>query len=200
MESSNHSLSIFPSSRLVVPLGMKIRVLSEIAVSVALAAVLDLISKSLPLPRLPYGGSVSLRMLPIVVVAWRNGWKAGVVAGGVYGSVDFLIHPIYVHPIQLLLDYPLAFGAVGIAGGWAVAGNNGWAFHLRLLVGILLGNGLRLICHFLSGVVFFAQFAPVDQPIWLYSLMYNLTYIVPEVIILIILAQLILRRTQSREN
>lgn len=171
---------------------MKVRLYAEVAVAIALAAVLDLISKSLPLPRLPYGGSVSLRALPILIVALRHGARAGMSAGGAYGVVDFLIHPVFVHPLQLLLDYPIALGALGCAGLlWE--GGASWS-RVRLLLGILLGCSLRLLAHFVSGVVFFAQFAPPGQALWLYSLVYNASYLIPETILLILLMQLILRR------
>lgn len=174
---------------------MRVRLCAELAVAIALAAVLDLISKSLPVPRLPYGGSISLRALPILIIAFRHGAKAGMTAGGGYGVVDFLIHPVFVHPIQLLLDYPIALGALGCAG-W-MWGKRSALSRGRLVLGILLGCGLRLTAHFISGVVFFAQFAPAGQSLWLYSLLYNGSYMVPETIILILLAQLILRRMKS---
>lgn len=173
----------------------EVRLYAELAVAIALAAVLDLISKSLPLPRLPYGGSISLRALPILIIALRHGTRAGVTAGGGYGAVDFLIHPVFVHPIQLLLDYPIALGVLGCAGWvWGKRTALSWG---RLVLGILLGCGLRLAAHFISGVVFFAQFAPAGQPVWLYSLGYNSIYMIPETIILILLGPLILRRMQN---
>lgn len=171
---------------------MNVRLYAELAVAIALAAVLDLISKSLPLPRLPYGGSISLRALPILVVALRHGARAGIAAGGAYGVVDFLIHPVFVHPFQLLLDYPLALGVLGCAGWcWQVVPP---LSRTRLILGVLLAYTLRLAAHYVSGVVFFAQFAPAGQPVWLYSLAYNASYLLPEAIIIILLMQLMLRR------
>ena len=175
---------------------MSVRLYAELAVAIALAAVLDLISKSLPLPRLPYGGSISLRALPILIIAFRHGTRAGVMAGGGYGVVDFLIHPVFVHPIQLLLDYPIALGTLGCAG-W-VRGQRAVLSRGQIVLGILLGCGLRLTAHFISGIVFFAQFAPAGQPGWQYSLSYNSAYMVPETIILIVLAPLIMRRMQGQ--
>jgi thiamine transporter len=173
---------------------MNVRLCAELAVAIALAAVLDLISKSLPFPRLPYGGSISLRALPILIIALRHGAKAGMAAGGAYGVVDFLIHPVFVHPIQLLLDYPLALGALGCAG--LLWRDRTPLSRGRLIMGILLGSSLRLVAHFVSGVVFFAQFAPAGQPLWVYSLVYNGSYLIPEGIALIILMQLVLRRLE----
>lgn len=171
---------------------MNVRLYAELAVAIALAAVLDLVSKSLPIPRLPYGGSISLRALPILIIALRHGTRAGLAAGGGYGFVDFLIHPVFVHPVQLLLDYPVALGALGLAG--LVWGSRETLSRSRLLLGVVFACSLRLAAHFVSGIVFFAQFAPPGQPLWLYSLVYNSSYMIPETIILIMLLQLILRR------
>lgn len=175
---------------------MNVRLGAELAVAIALAAVLDLVSKSLPLPRLPYGGSISLRALPILIVALRHGVRAGITAGALYGVVDFLLHPVFVHPLQLILDYPLALGVLGTA---AVCWPSGSPIStLRVAVGLMLACSLRLVAHFLSGVVFFAQFAPPDQPVWLYSLAYNASYMVPEVVLLVLLLRLMLRRLRPQ--
>lgn len=171
---------------------MNIRLWAELAVVIALAAVLDLISKSLPVPRLPYGGSISLRTLPILVMALRHGPRAGAMAGGGYGVVDFLIHPVFIHPLQVILDYPLALGLLG-TGGLLWRGAQPPSRWL-LVAGILLGSSLRLAAHFISGVVFFGEFAPEGQPVWLYSLLYNSSYMIPETILVILLMQVLLRR------
>lgn len=179
---------------------MNIRLSAELAMAVSLAVVLDLLSKTLPIPRLPYGGSVSLRTLPLLAVALRRGTRAGATAGIAYGVVDFLLGPHYLHPVQALLDYPVAFGGLGMAGlvtGW---GTQGWRSRLALVAGVLLGSSARFLVHFASGVVFFASFAPPGQPVWLYSLLYNAFYIVPETIISILLLQLVLRHLGSHHE
>jgi len=175
---------------------VNVRFFTEIALSVALAAVLGFIK--IPLPHLLYGGSVSLEALPLFVVAFRHGGRVGLVAGSVYGLIDFLLKPIIVHPIQVFLDYPLAFGLLGLGGGWlggdrSRMGASDWGLRLRGLVGILTGNGLRFLVHFISGMVFFASYAPEGQPIWLYSLTYNASYLIPQIVFHILLLQTILR-------
>jgi thiamine transporter len=170
------------------------RTQAELALAVALAAGLSFYK--IKLPHLLYGGSVSLHALPILVAAFRHGWRGGLAAGAVYGGVNFVITPYYVHPAQVLLDYPLAYASVGLAGlaarGPGAVGEplSRW----RILSGLALGMGARFAAHFLSGVVFFSQFAPEGQPAWLYSLLYNASYVIPEFIIYILLLQLILRR------
>ena len=184
---------------------MPLRQLTEIALAIALAAVLDIASKSFPVPRLMQGGSVSLQMLPIFIVAFRHGWRLGVTAGACYGVVNFLLDMYVVHPIQVPLDYPIAFGLVGFAGlGHPLMPQRGpempvfsLGVRLRLAFWVGLGEGLRFLAHFVSGIVFWSQNAPAGQPVWLYSLGYNATYMIPETIIDILLLQLILRRILS---
>jgi thiamine transporter len=165
--------------------------------AVALAAVLDAVSKSLPIPRLPYGGSISLRALPLFAVSLRRGPKAGVAAGVAYGILDFAIGPQYFHPVQVLLDYPVAFGGLGLAGLVRVRpGATGWRVRAAVATGVFVGTVARLAAHFASGVVFFASFAPPGQPVWVYSLVYNASYLVPEMVIAVLLLETILRHLQ----
>ena len=155
-------------------------ILVEIALSVALAAVLN----TLIVFRMPQGGSVALTMLPIVVVAIRRGPVAGVITGALYGCVDLAMNPYVVHPVQLLLDYPLAFGGVGLAGFWSSpwirrmrSGNVLSATTLVLLPAVALGSAARYLMHVVSGFIFFSAFAPPGQPVLAYSLIYN-SYVV----------------------
>ena len=90
-----------------------IRVQAELSFAIALAAVLSLLK--LRLPHLLYGGSVSLESVPLFVAAFRHGPGPGAMAGLAYGVVHFAMSPYFVHPIQLALDYPLAYATVGIA-------------------------------------------------------------------------------------
>ena len=142
--------------------GTRTRVLVEVALTVALAAVLHYMK----LWQMPFGGSLSLEMLPILVLAMRRGVRAGVVAGVLFGFVDLLLEPYIVHWAQVALDYPLAFGAVGLAGLvsplWrravatqpvaALVRSAAWMMPLAALV----GTGGRYISHVVSGAIFFA--------------------------------------------
>jgi thiamine transporter len=175
-----------------------LRVSAELAVAVALAAVLSLVR--IKLPHLLYGGSVSCHSLPILAVAIRHGMRKGVLAGVAYGFVSFIISPYPFHPIQVVLDYPVAFGALGMAGlPGALAGVGGAGPPSRWLIiaGVLLANGLRFLCHFASGWVYFAHFAPEGVQVWRYSLFYNGSYMLPEALIGLFLMQLVLRRLNS---
>ena len=179
----------------------RVRIHAQVAIVVALATVFDVFSKSVPLPRLPYGGSVSIAMLPVMVLALLRGWKVGGVAGIMYGIVALVREQHFIHPAQLLLDYPLAFGAIGLTGIATLKESSQLAF-LRLRVGaaVLASSGLRFCAHFVSGIVFWAQFAPEGQPVWLYSLLYNGSYMLVETILDMVLIQVVLRRIRSLQG
>ncbi len=163
----------------------RVRVIVEIALSVALAAVLGLWKITLPWNFA--GGSVSLVMLPLFVVSLRRGVWAGVAAGAVFGVIDYFMEPFFVHPAQVLLDYPVAFAACGLAGigAPAVARSLRGSSVVSAAVAVpwmLLGGAGRFACAFLSGVIFFGANAPQGQAVWLYSLAYNLSYLAPSIV------------------
>jgi len=88
------------------------KVIAEIGVACALALVLGY----LKILQLPQGGTISLAMVPVIIVALRRGVVAGVVTGVISGMLMMLPDPFLVHPVQVILDYPLAWGALGFAG------------------------------------------------------------------------------------
>ena len=147
------------------------KILAEIIVLVSLAGALSFISHSFF--RLPQGGSINLGMIPIFWLALRRGWIIGIFAGAVFGVVDMTIEPFIVNPIQFILDYPLAFAVLGVAG----------LFRKYAVVGVTLGGIGRFFCHFISGVVYFADYAPEGMSPIVYSAVYNGTYIIPSIII-----------------
>jgi thiamine transporter len=149
------------------------KILAEIIVLVALAAALGFLSHNLSVLKLPQGGSINLGMIPIFWLALRRGWKIGMFAGAVFGVVDMTFEPFIVHPIQFALDYPLAFAVLGLAG----------FFRKYAVVGVVVGGFGRFVCHFASGIVYFADFAPEGMSPVVYSAIYNGTYIIPSIII-----------------
>lgn len=146
------------------------RAIVEAGVMIALATVLSFIK----VYQAPQGGSVTAgSMIPVLAVALRWGPRAGILTGIAYGFVQQLVEPFVVHPVQALLDYPVAFGMLGIAG----------FFQKRPLLGVVLSIAGRFLSHVISGVVFFASFAPKGTPALTYSLAYNGSYLIPEVLI-----------------
>jgi len=148
-------------------------VLVEIAVMIALSAVLSQVT----IFTMPQGGSVTAgSMVPILLVGLRHGTRWGVTAGVVLGILNLIIKPFSVHPLQVLLDYPIAFGMLGLAGLAA-----GRSEMVSSVVGALALFG-RFAAHVIAGVVFFAEYAG-DQNVWLYSITYNGTFMLAEFVI-----------------
>lgn len=142
----------------------------------ALAMALAVVTGLYTVVKLPYGGSITFfRMFFICFIGYLYGPKVGIVTGIAYGLLDMVISPYIVHPIQLLLDYPLAFGSLGLAGFFANKKGG-------LIKGYILGVFGRYICHLLSGIIFFYMFAPEGSNVVLYSIGYNATYILPEMV------------------
>jgi len=157
------------------------KVIAEMVAAVALAYVLNLVV----LFRLPQGGSVTaVSMVPLLWLALRRGPKIGVLGGAVYGLVDMFPQPYIVHPAQFLLDYPLAFGALGLAG----------FFRRYPIAGVVAGFAGRFVCHFLSGVIFFWMYAPAGMNPAVYSAIYNGSYLAVELVFSIIVMYALVRR------
>lgn len=170
---------------------IRIRQNTEIGVFIALAVVLGMLTRFV---QLPFGGSINLSLLPIVVLALRRGVIVGLVSGALFGVVNFVINPFFYHPIQVVLDYPLAFACMGALSG---VGQPRFAPLVAVLTVAMGGMG-RLLLHWLSGVLFFASYAPAGESVWLYSLTYNSSYVIPETILCITLSQLVLRFIKVR--
>ena len=153
-------------------------IIAEITIFVALATALSYIK----LFTLPQGGSVTAAsMVPILWLALRRGAKIGIFAATVYGVIQLMLEPFIVNPIQVLLDYPIAFGMLGLAG----------FFQKRPFLGVNVGILGRFAAHFVSGVVFFANYAPAGIPPAIYSAIYNGSYLLPELVITIYIAYLL---------
>jgi len=172
------------------------RLVVEAGLSIALAYVLG----RLMLFKLPFGGSVSLDMLPILVFALRRGTGPGVLAGALYGLLNYTIDPVgVVHWAQFLLDYAVAYGLVGIAGlgsrafhARSASGRTAYATFGIAMPMALLAMSSRFVAHFVSGIVFFGAYAPAGQPVALYSLIYNATYMGPSALLCLVATLVVL--------
>lgn len=261
--------------------GKAIRILTEGGMCIALALLLWY----LKIGEMPQGGSISLQMLPLFIFALRWGLTPGIFVGLVYGLVHSLQDLYVVHWFQYLLDYPIAFALIGLAGliknlkiprivsfiiaflfllgsvifflnisselpqaqkrleelklkvervlgeekenieeeikdlefklRWypisriviLIAGILGssllvYGAYLRKItepmeLGVFIGGLGRLFAHFLSGIIFFSQYAPPGTPAWLYSLIYNLFVVVPSTFICLPLILIIYPRLKQ---
>lgn len=151
-----------------------IKMLVEAGAMIAMAQVLSY----LKIYELPYGGSITAgSMVPILFFAIRWGVGPGLIAGSVYGILQFLLGGSFtVHPLSIFLDYILAFGLLGLAG-----------LFKKSLPGVYLGVFCGVLGRFaasvISGVVIWASYAPETMTPLTYSVIYNGSYLLPELII-----------------
>ena len=144
----------------MISLNIDRKILAELIVFVALASVLHLIRPF----SLPQGGSITAgAMIPIMLFSLRRGYKNGLLAGIIFGLIVFVQEPFFFHPVQWLLDYPIAFGLLGLAG----------IARKYYVLGIGLAMFGRFISHFLSGIIFFASYTPEGMSPIIYSIIYN---------------------------
>lgn len=167
------------------------RMLANAALCLALAFVLSYIK----LFDLPQGGAVTAAsLLPIVAFAYSYGLAPGLVVGVAYGLLQMIQDPWIVTPVQAILDYPLAFACIALA---AVARRlpDSWGW----LAGMALAAVGRFVCHTLTGVVFFAEYAEgTGMTPFVYSVSYNSFVFVDMAICAVVMAFPQVRRALKR--
>ena len=130
--------------------------------------------------KLPQGGSVTFAsLLPLMIYCMMFGTRRGLLVCLVYGTLQALQDPYIIHPMQFLLDYPLAFGLIGVSGIF-VEKNLFKNKIVGFVLGAVLAVGLRYACHVCSGVFAFADYFYWDSELMskydsaaVYSLAYN---------------------------
>lgn len=164
----------------------------EIAIFSAIGIVLDQYSFSL----WAQGGSISFVMLPIMLMAIRWGLTAGLATGLIIGVLQIMFGGYIVHWFQAILDYGLAFTVVGLVAVirkpllQAAKDLDKKKMSMYIVLGALLGGTLRFIMHLLAGVVFFKEYAG-DDNVWIYSIIYNGSYMLPATILTALVAVLL---------
>jgi len=208
----------------------KTKRLTESAMLLAVAIVLELVSKMF-IPEMPFGGQITLvSMLPVVLISYRHGVKWGLVSGVAYALIEMAIgaktvaaafQPGYFGDgvmllnaiIMCVLDYLVAFTVLGLGGCFREKLQNRGA---ALMCGSLVALGARYIAHIASGYILFAGwaewfFTQEGFPAWgaqlaaslspqmlgfVYSVVYNGMYMVPEMVITAVVALLLARVPQ----
>lgn len=129
--------------------------------------------------QMPQGGTITLgSMIPIMLFAYIFGYKDGIIAGAAYGLLQFIQDQYIVHWAQVIVDYPLAFAALGLAG----------LYRKNFSIALIIGGISRMIFHIISGAIFFASYAPEGMnPLW-YSIVYNISYLGPDLLLCILIS------------
>lgn len=178
------------------------------AILVALSVVLSF--TQLPLPFWKMGGSVTFgSMLPVMLLSLTLGWRWGLAGGGTFALfqlVQALIeNKVFIWTthwstvvICVLFDYLVPFTVLGLVGLLRNV-RIGRFRHLGAYLGITLACVIRFSCHYITGVVIWGQWAPEGMEKFLYSLLYNGSYMLPELVITLILAILLLESAGTRK-
>jgi len=155
----------------------KTRMIAEAGVAIAIAQILSFIT----LFHMPQGGSIkAASLVPLMIFAYRWGGTRGIWAGVVYGVLHFLLgFKSSIHYLSIILDYLVAYGAIGVCGYFK---DN----MTGLVSGSIVAIALRWFASVTSGAVVFASYAPQGQNPWIYSMIYNASYMVPDGILNII--------------
>ena len=166
--------------------------LAESAMMVALAIVFELISKMIPFLQMPQGGSISIALLPLVILSLRNGLKYGLLGGMTFGIVNFLIDGYAFHWGSFVFDYGLAFIMVGTSAFLRKPALKGNVF--AYIGAFVIAVFFKYLMSSLSGVLFFGEYAGEMNP-WFYSfIFYNLPYNAASLGALLVIGLLIYHR------
>ncbi len=167
--------------------------ISETAVMLALSTILSMIV----LFDMPMGGSVTpFSMLPVMVIAYRYGFKWGLLTGSVYGVLQMFLGmnnlsyaTNWVAAVCIILfDYVVAYMAVAFAGLFRKLKNQAIGFS----IGVVIACVLRFICHFITGVTVWADYSDGVWPVVSYSLIYNGSYLLPELGVTIVVGAVLM--------
>ena len=141
----------------------------------SMALALAVVCSQIKLFRLPTGGSITLfSMLFVVLIGYWYGPVVGLLAGVTYGLLRLILGPYIVSLPQMLVDYPLAFGALGISGFFSDKKN-----------GLLIGYIAAVLGRFFF--IFFGMYAPEGMNPLVYSISYNGFYLCAEGLLTLIL-------------
>ena len=173
---------------------LETKVFVEIIVFAALSAVLYAIRPY----TLPYGGSVTLgSMVPVMWLSMRRGVRAGILAGFIFGILALFIDIMFLgaaniiaSPIQVILEYPIAFGVLGLAG----------IFHKKTVgfaeAGVALSIFIKFLIHYLVGAfiwVYVYEFPP-EWGQFLWPAIYNGSFLLVEYVISAVLIAILVKR------
>ena len=174
----------------------RVKMLCEAAMLIALAQILSYVK----LFEFPNGGSVDCAMLPIILFAVRYGWGWGTGVGLVYGALQyFLANGISIDWTTILSDYFIAFALLGLGAGLFCGKKGGVYF------GTLVGGFLRFMAHFVVGALVWGKYMPdkffgmTMTNEWFYSFLYNISYMLPDIAICLLLFLLLSRSHVMRK-
>lgn len=170
----------------------KVKLTPSIIARIGIALALSCILQVLRIYHFPMGGSITLGgMIPLLLISFIYGPEIGMLAGFLYGLLNLFLDPYFVHPVQILFDYPLPSIAIGLAG----------FFKSRPRIGITFAFFVKFICHFISGVVFFGSYAAdYGMNPWIYSIAVNAPMVAGDCLICLVILSIIPLKRLIKNN
>ena len=168
----------------------KLRALCESAIFTAAALALSYLKIPIGAEIGGWGGSIDFVMVPLIICAIRWGVGYGLGAGLVFGTLKFfLAGGTAINWQSMLLDYSVAYMFVGFAGLLKGKSKTAW-------LAALIGCFGRFLIHFISGITIYAEymydiFGLKMTNVWVYSLLYNGSYMLPNTILAVIVCGLL---------
>ena len=185
---------------------MDTRTITYAAVCVALSFALSYVR----LFKMPMGGSITFAsMLPLMLFAFMFGSRKGVAVGAIYGILQAIQDPFIIHPAQFLLDYIVAFAAIGLTGCMREVGVRKGNMRAQFALGATIACAIRFLAHYFAGVFAFGMYgagfatkygvsALANE--YFYSFVYQCLYLIPELAIVIVAAMLVLTSSSFRKQ
>lgn len=174
-------------TKIVVNWHYRLRILTEGAILIALAEILGF----LPLYKFPWGGSIDLAMLPILLFCCRWGFGPGMLASTAHAILQTLFEGgIAIGWESILGDFLIAYMVLGIAG----------VFKGKFCLGATVACTLRFLVHYVVGATIWAEYMPEEffgmtmTTPWIYSALYNGAYMLPD-LLMILVAYMLLSKT-----
>ena len=169
----------------------RVRMLTEGAVMIALAEVLSF----LPLYKMPWGGSVDLAMLPIILFCVRWGLGPGLVASFAHALLQTLFEGgIAIGWQSIIGDFLVAYTVLGFAG----------LFKGRFVPATVVACVLRFLVHYVVGATIWAEYMPetffsmtMTTP-WIYSALYNAAYMLPDMVVILVIGVILMKTPAAK--
>ena len=143
---------------------------------------------------LPFGGSLTLQALPIIIYSVRWGLTRGMFLGFVFGVLSIFLGGYVIHPVQGALDYPIAYMFLGLSALLVSRDKS----YKSIALSVVIAFACKVLSHVLSGFIFFKDTVPAGKNMALYMFEYNLSFTIPEVIVTLVVLAILMNTAKNR--
>jgi thiamine transporter len=168
---------------------MKTKNIVFVALYLSAFFVLDYITQLVPFLQMPMGGSIGISVIALLLASYHLGYKYGIITGLLSILIQYLTGGVYIqHPMQFLLEYPIAFGIYGLA----VLIPQTKLKNIKIYWGIVVTNLVRMACHIIAGAVYW-------KATWWGSIAYNAPYMLMTLLVSLIVVPIVIQRINMQK-